>query len=149
MKSEKKPPSRILLVSYPKIIFLYPTFVVSLLAAIYLSSARQPLDRANTAAIVISVVFLFAWTASSKRRSPATGVSIRCRGSCSGSAAACGNGAGRWISRVGSLSYRNGLCAAPDATVRMTDFQSSAAPHPQPPVQTFRCVFGGLSLPSR
>lgn len=95
MKSEKKPPSRILLVSYPKIIFLYPTFVVSLLAAIYLSSARQPLDRANTAAIVISVVFLFAWTASSKRRSPATGVSIRCRGSCSGSAAACGNGAGR------------------------------------------------------
>ncbi len=63
MKNEKKPPSRILLVSYPKIIFLYPTFVVSLLAAIYLSFARQPLDTANTAAIVISVVFLGVWAA--------------------------------------------------------------------------------------
>jgi hypothetical protein len=63
MKGERKSPPRILLVSYPKIVFLYPTFVVSLAAAIYLSFARQPLDTANTPAIVISVVFLGVWAA--------------------------------------------------------------------------------------
>ena len=62
MKSEKRSPSRILLVSYPKIVFLYPTIVVSLAAAIYLSLARQPLDT-NTEAIVFSVVFLGVWVA--------------------------------------------------------------------------------------
>jgi len=61
MKDEKKTPSRILLVSYPKIVFLYPTFVVSLAAAIYLSLARLPLDRASTEMIVLSVVFLGVW----------------------------------------------------------------------------------------
>ena len=61
MKGEEKSPSRIVLVSYPKIVFLYPTFVVSLAAAIYLSFARQPLDTTNTAAIVLSVVFLGVW----------------------------------------------------------------------------------------
>jgi hypothetical protein len=61
MKGEKETPSKILLVSYPKIVFLYPTFVVSLAAAIYLSLARQPLDTTNTAAIVFSVVFLGLW----------------------------------------------------------------------------------------
>ena len=63
MKGERKSSPRILLVSYPKIVFLYPTFVVSLAAAIYLSFARQPLDTANTPAIVISVVFLGVWAA--------------------------------------------------------------------------------------
>ncbi len=61
MRGEKKAPSRILLVSYPKIIFLYPTFVVSLAAAIYLSLTRQPLDTTSTEAIVLSVVFLGVW----------------------------------------------------------------------------------------
>jgi len=61
MKDEKKMPSRILLVSYPKIVFLYPTFVVSLAAAIYLSLARPPLDTASTETIVLSVVFLGVW----------------------------------------------------------------------------------------
>jgi hypothetical protein len=61
MKDEKKAPSRILLVSYPKIVFLYPTFVVSLVAAIYLSLVRQPLDTTNTEAIVLSVLFLGVW----------------------------------------------------------------------------------------
>jgi hypothetical protein len=61
MKGEEKSPSRIVLVSYPKIVFLYPTFVVSLAAAIYLSFSRQPLDTTNTAAIVLSVVFLGVW----------------------------------------------------------------------------------------
>ena len=61
MKGEYKAPSRVLLVSYPKIVFLYPTVVVSLAAAIYLSFVRQPLDATNTAAIVLSVVFLGVW----------------------------------------------------------------------------------------
>ena len=61
MKGEEKTPSRILLVSYPKIVFLYPTFVVSLAAAIYLSLARPPLDTASTETIVLSVVFLAVW----------------------------------------------------------------------------------------
>ncbi len=62
MEGEKKAPSRILLVSYPKIVFLYPTFVVSLAAAIYLSLTRQPVDTTSTEAIVLSVVFLGVWT---------------------------------------------------------------------------------------
>ncbi len=57
MTREKKP-SKIVLVSYPKIVFLYPTFVVSLAVAIYLSVARQPLDTANTGAIILSVVLV-------------------------------------------------------------------------------------------
>lgn len=61
MTGEDKKPSRILLVSYPKIVFLYPTFVVSLAAAIYLSLARQPLDAPATGAIALSVVFLGVW----------------------------------------------------------------------------------------
>ena len=61
MKDEETAKSRIFLVSYPKIIFLYPTFVVSLAAAIYLSVTGQPLDTASTETIVISVVFLGVW----------------------------------------------------------------------------------------
>ena len=56
MTSEQKVRSRVFLVSYPKIVFLYPSVVVSLAAAIYLSLARQPLDTTNTEAIVLSVV---------------------------------------------------------------------------------------------
>jgi len=61
MEDEKKSPSRVVLVSYPKVVFLYPTFVVSLAAAIYLSLAQQPLDMTSREAIVISVVFLGVW----------------------------------------------------------------------------------------
>ena len=61
MKAEEKAPSRIVLVSYPKIIFLYPTFLVSLAAAIYLSFTRPPLDDTSTAAIALSVIFLGVW----------------------------------------------------------------------------------------
>ena len=61
MKGKKKIPTKVVLVSYPKIVFLYPTFVVSLVAAIYLSLARPPLETASTEAIVISVVFLGVW----------------------------------------------------------------------------------------
>lgn len=58
MKGDESLPSRVFLVSYPKIIFLYPMLVVSLVAAVYLSLARQTLDMTNTGAIVLSVVFL-------------------------------------------------------------------------------------------
>ena len=62
MTSESKLPSKILLVSYPKIVFLYPTLLISLMAAIYLSLAGQPLDTTSTEAIVLSVIFLGVWT---------------------------------------------------------------------------------------
>jgi len=61
MTDEKKGPAKIVLVSYPKIVFLYPTFVVSLAAAIYMTLARAPLDNTSTEAIVLSVVFLGVW----------------------------------------------------------------------------------------
>jgi hypothetical protein len=61
MTSEQKARSRVLLVSYPKIVFLYPSVAVALAAAIYLSFAWQPFDTSNTAAIVLSVVFLGVW----------------------------------------------------------------------------------------
>ncbi len=51
-------PSRILLISYPKIVFLYPALIVSLIAAIYLSFDQRPLDASNTPAVVFGIVFL-------------------------------------------------------------------------------------------
>lgn len=62
MSAEQKVPSKVLLVSYPKIVFLYPTFVVALVAAIYLSLVRPPLDPASTPTIVLSVIFLGVWS---------------------------------------------------------------------------------------
>jgi hypothetical protein len=61
MKGTKKLPTKVVLVSYPKIIFLYPTFIVSLAAAIILSLLRLPLDAGSTTTIVLSVVFLGVW----------------------------------------------------------------------------------------
>ncbi|MHB8898995.1 MAG: hypothetical protein ACYC6Y_09635 [Thermoguttaceae bacterium] len=61
MKGEKKLPSRIILVSYPKVVFLYPTFLASLAAAVCLNIAGQPLDATNTTAIVVSLAFLGVW----------------------------------------------------------------------------------------
>ena len=43
MKGAKKLPSKIVLVSYPKIIFLYPTFIVSLAAALYFEPVPAPI----------------------------------------------------------------------------------------------------------
>jgi len=51
-------PEKIFLISYPKIVFLYPVFVFSLIAAIWLSFSDQPLDRENTTAVIISTLFL-------------------------------------------------------------------------------------------
>jgi hypothetical protein len=57
-RPQEQAPSRILLVPYPKIIFLYPSLLASLLAGIYMSIFRPPLDPQGTAAVVIAVVFL-------------------------------------------------------------------------------------------
>ncbi|MGQ9575840.1 MAG: hypothetical protein ACUVUC_11020 [Thermoguttaceae bacterium] len=51
-------PTRIFLVPYPKIVFLYPVFLVSLAAAAYLSFLNQPLEPDNKPAVIISTVFL-------------------------------------------------------------------------------------------
>jgi hypothetical protein len=51
-------PGRILLVPYPKIVFLYPTLLMALLAAIYLNISRAPLDPANKLAVIVNVLFL-------------------------------------------------------------------------------------------
>lgn len=57
-KTDDKKPDKILLISYPKIVFLYPAFFFSLVAAIWLSFLEQPLDKSNTTAVVISTLFL-------------------------------------------------------------------------------------------
>jgi len=51
-------PARIFLISYPKIVFMYPTMLAALVAAIYTSFLKQPLDATNTHAVVLSVIFL-------------------------------------------------------------------------------------------
>jgi len=51
-------PSRVFLVSYPKIVFLYPVFLMSLLAAIYMSCLTQPLQPTDEGAVVVSILFL-------------------------------------------------------------------------------------------
>jgi hypothetical protein len=48
----------VLLVPYPKIVFLYPTLIAALLAAIYESVSHHPLDPANRLATLVSLGFL-------------------------------------------------------------------------------------------
>ena len=57
-RPDDEEPGRILLVPYPKIVFLYPTLLMSLLAACYLSISHHPLDPANRLAVIVNVVFL-------------------------------------------------------------------------------------------
>lgn len=52
-------PDRILLVPYPKIVFLYPTFLTALVAASCLSFVADPLDRNNNFVATLSIVFQF------------------------------------------------------------------------------------------
>lgn len=52
------PPARIFLVPYPKIVFLYPIFIFSFAAAIYMSFAQHALDPATRGAVVVAVIFL-------------------------------------------------------------------------------------------
>lgn len=53
-----KVPDRIVLISYPKVVFLYPVLLMSLVAACYLSFTPQPLDPTNKTATVMSTLFL-------------------------------------------------------------------------------------------
>jgi len=57
-KAAEKAPDRILLISYPKIVFLYPAFFFSVVAAIWLSMLDHPMDKSNTTAVIISTLFL-------------------------------------------------------------------------------------------
>lgn len=61
-KSEETP-QRIYLISYPKIIFLYPTFIAALVAAIYMNlQGNAPLDITNKTAVMLASVFLGVFT---------------------------------------------------------------------------------------
>jgi hypothetical protein len=51
-------PERVFLVSYPKVVFLYPVFLAAVVAAIWMEFFSQPLDPGNRAAAIISVLFL-------------------------------------------------------------------------------------------
>ncbi len=57
-----EPPSSIILISYPKIVFLYPTFLAALAAAIYLSFSSHALDPASRPAVMTSILFLAVLT---------------------------------------------------------------------------------------
>jgi hypothetical protein len=48
----------VILVSYPKIIFLYPSLLLSFVLAIYLSISDHPLDTGNTLAVLLNTLFL-------------------------------------------------------------------------------------------
>jgi hypothetical protein len=55
----KPKPEKVLLVSYPKLAFLYPTFLTALLAAIYLTIVGdEPLSIENKQAVVTAALFL-------------------------------------------------------------------------------------------
>ena len=57
-KAADKVPERIVLMSYPKVIFLYPALLMSIIAACYLSIATQPLDEPNKTSTMMSTIFL-------------------------------------------------------------------------------------------
>lgn len=53
-----KIPERIVLISYPKVIFLYPSLVMAIVSACYLSFSGQPLDPPTKTAAMMSTLFL-------------------------------------------------------------------------------------------
>ncbi len=57
-KSAEKLPSRVLLVPYPKIIFMYPIFIAAMVAAIILSFVHEPLNPGSAVSGAVSMVFL-------------------------------------------------------------------------------------------
>ena len=57
-KPKDEAPSRIFLISYPKIVFLYPIFLAALVAATWLSCLENPLDKENHTAVAINTVFV-------------------------------------------------------------------------------------------
>jgi hypothetical protein len=61
-KKPEEAPARVLLISYPKIVFLYPLLIASVLAAVALGLMRNPLDPDNTAAKIVCILFLGVMT---------------------------------------------------------------------------------------
>ena len=57
--AEDSVPERIFLVPYPKIVFLYPTFLMALIAGTCLSFVEAPFDQANRFVAVLSLLFQF------------------------------------------------------------------------------------------
>lgn len=55
---KEKAPSRIFLISYPKIVFLYPIVLVSIALAIFMSMVEGPLSAESSAMAIAGVVFL-------------------------------------------------------------------------------------------
>jgi hypothetical protein len=51
-------PNRILLIPYPKIVFLYPTMLMALVAGVIMNFCGASLEASNTTAVVVSVIFL-------------------------------------------------------------------------------------------
>ena len=51
-------PQRIVLISYPKVIFLYPVLLASVVAGVYASFTSRPLDVTNQTATTVATVFL-------------------------------------------------------------------------------------------
>ncbi|MGC3968685.1 MAG: hypothetical protein QM775_15325 [Pirellulales bacterium] len=57
-KGKSEDVESVIVVSYPKIIFLYPTLIFGLVTALYLSFAADPLDPHNKTAVVLNTLFL-------------------------------------------------------------------------------------------
>jgi magnesium-transporting ATPase (P-type) len=60
LKAKRAPkiPTRILLVPYPKIVFLYPTFLAAFGAALCMAIFNRPFDPHTTSAVVVAEAFL-------------------------------------------------------------------------------------------
>jgi hypothetical protein len=60
--SADRPQERLVLVSYPKVVFLYPTFLVSVIAALwsFLAAGKGAADPQNTSQVVVAWCFLIA-----------------------------------------------------------------------------------------
>jgi hypothetical protein len=58
VKASSKIPERIVLISYPKVIFLYPVLLMSVVAGCYLSVATDPLNPDNKWSTMMSTLFL-------------------------------------------------------------------------------------------
>ena len=56
-------PDRVLLVPYPKIVFLYPTFLLAIVAAIWTHLLGRPFDPSSHVAAAIGTLFLGLFTA--------------------------------------------------------------------------------------
>ena len=54
----EKAPTRIYLVPYPKIVFLYPTFLAGFGAAVFMALFNRPFDPQSTSAVVVAEIFL-------------------------------------------------------------------------------------------